>query len=120
MKQYLKKDYKVEEIHSAKAVGSGGLDVLSTPSLIAFVENACFEWSNKLIKKSQTTVGVHLECEHIKASKIGTTVRVEAELVKSSERSFSFSFKVLETESEIARGTHKRGIVITEKFLSDI
>ena len=40
------KTYLVKENNTAKNMGSGDLDVLATPSLVAFMENAAKEYLN--------------------------------------------------------------------------
>ena len=45
------KHYHVTEEQSAKAVGSGSLLVLATPSAIAMVENTCMLISEELTKE---------------------------------------------------------------------
>lgn len=44
------KIFDPEEKHSASQMGSGGLSVLSTPSLVAFMENAAYHWVKPFCK----------------------------------------------------------------------
>lgn len=52
------KTFLVEKHHSAQAMGSGNLEVLSTPSLIAFMENTAKEAANAQLAAGETTVGI--------------------------------------------------------------
>lgn len=119
MKQY-KKDYFVEKKHSASVVGSGDLEVLSTPSLIGFAENACKEMIRESLAADETTVGIAIQVEHLKASPIGATVTVEADLLKREKRRFDFQIKVYEKDVLIASGTHQRVAVNRQKFLEKL
>ena len=44
--------YVIKNENSAENMGSGDLAVLSTPSLVAFMENAAKNYLNKFYKKS--------------------------------------------------------------------
>lgn len=114
------KHYQVTEEQSAKAVGSGSLLVLATPSAIAMVENTCMLISNELTKDYETSVGTAINFNHLKASLIGAKIKVNAELVEEKGRKLEFTFEVFDQEKLIANGNHTRFIVETETFLSHI
>ena len=52
----------------ASTVGSGGLEVFSTPSLIALMENAARSAVEPLLPPDQTTVGVRVDVRHLAAT----------------------------------------------------
>ncbi|MGX6977744.1 thioesterase family protein [Vagococcus elongatus] len=119
MKPY-KKDYLVEKNHAASVIGSGDLEVLATPALIGFAENACKDMVLELLSADETTVGIFIQIEHLKASRIGATVKVEAELLKHEKRRFDFQVKVYEKKTLIASGTHQRVAVNRQRFLEKL
>ena len=47
------KVYQPQPEHSAKIMGSGGLEVLATPALVAFMENLAFETLQEHLKDFQ-------------------------------------------------------------------
>ncbi|MCM2137684.1 thioesterase family protein [Vagococcus fluvialis] len=114
------KHYHVTEEQSAKAVGSGSLLVLATPSAIAMVENTCMLISEELTKESETSVGTAINFNHLKASLIGAEIKVVAQLVEEKGRKLEFTFEVFDQDKLIANGSHTRFIVEIEKFLSHI
>lgn len=42
--------YDTKSKHSAQAMGSGGLEVLATPALVAFMEHAAFTFLQSQLK----------------------------------------------------------------------
>ena len=46
-----KQNYLVQDNNTAKFMGSGDLEVLATPSLVAFMENAAKNYLNTFFKK---------------------------------------------------------------------
>lgn len=73
-----KKDFHVKVEHSAREMGSGDLDVLSTPSLIAFIVNTAKEAVHDRLTDHETTVGIEMNMKHKKATVSGKTVTIIA------------------------------------------
>ena len=67
----LTKKFTVESKDTAARVGSGGLEVLATPTMIAWMENTALELAGQSLSAEDTTVGIVLTVQHTKASKVG-------------------------------------------------
>ncbi|MCS7385749.1 MAG: thioesterase family protein [archaeon GB-1867-005] len=113
-------DYEVKPEHAAKHVGSGEVEVLSTPSMIAFMERTALKCVQKQLPKGFITVGVGVNVKHLKPAPVGAKVTVEAELVKVEGRKLTFKVKAKWKEVTIGEGTHERYIVNKEKFLEKV
>ena len=103
---------------TAKALGSGGLDVLSTPKLIALMENAALLSVRPYLEEGSDTVGTLLNVKHLAATPVGMTVRAETELIEIDRRRLVFSVKAWDEVELVGEGTHERFIVNSEKFVS--
>lgn len=101
---------------TAKALGSGGLDVLSTPKLIALMENAALLSVRPYLEEGSDTVGTLLNVKHLAATPVGMTVRAETELIEIDRRRLVFSVKAWDEVELVGEGTHERFIVDMEKF----
>lgn len=101
---------------TAKALGSGGLDVLSTPKLIALMENAALLSVRPCLEEGSDTVGTLLNVKHLAATPVGMTVRAETELIEIDRRRLVFSVKAWDEVELVGEGTHERFIVDMEKF----
>ena len=102
---------------TAKEVGSGDLLVYATPCMVALMEGAACEAIAECLAEGQTTVGTMLNIEHIAATPVGLEVRAEAEVAEVSGKVITFNVKAYDEAGEIGRGTHKRVIVNSQKFL---
>jgi predicted thioesterase len=108
----------VEEHHLAAHVGSGDLRVLSTPSMIALMEEAAMHCVAPHIEDSQTTVGGHIAVSHLKPTTHGRTITATATLIKIEGRKLQFSISASDEEGLIGEGEHTRFIVDREKFMA--
>ena len=107
----------VEREDTAKEVGSGDLLVYATPCMVALMEGAACEAIAQALPDTQTTVGTALNIEHISATPVGLEVRAEAEVTAVEGKVICFDIKAFDESGEIGRGTHKRVIVNSQKFL---
>ena len=107
----------VEREDTAMEVGSGSLLVYATPCMVALMEGAACEAIQEVLSDSQTTVGTELNIQHISATPVGLEVRAEAEVVAVEGKVITFEVKAFDEAGEIGKGTHKRVIVNTQKFL---
>ena len=107
----------VEREDTAKEVGSGDLLVYATPCMVALMEGAACEAIAEALSDTQTTVGTALNIEHISATPVGLEVRAEAEVTAVEGKVITFELHAFDESGEIGKGTHKRVIVNSQKFL---
>ena len=107
----------VEREDTAKEVGSGSLLVYATPCMVALMEGAACEAIADAMKDTETTVGIMLNIEHISATPVGLDVRDESEVTAVEGNVITFQVTAFDEAGEIGRGTHKRVIVNTQRFL---
>lgn len=105
--------------HSAKALGSGDLEVCGTPAMMALMENAAMLAVAGHMPEGCTTVGGHIESSHLKPTKIGAEIEATATLTKIDGKKLHFNVEAKEGDTVIGRGTHLRFIVHKEKFMSN-
>ncbi len=108
---------KVVYENSAAAVGSGLLEVFSTPSMIALMEKTASSSVQPFLEEGQGTVGIELRVKHLAATPLGMTVRCESELIEADGRRLVFSVKAYDDAELIGEGTHERFIINNEKFM---
>ena len=103
--------------NTAAAVGSGALEVFSTPSMIARMEKASRELVQPYLEEGQSTVGTRLEVSHVAASPIGAHIRAESTLVEIDRRMLTFEVKAYADGELIGEGRHQRCIIYAERFM---
>lgn len=107
----------VEREDTASEVGSGSLLVYATPCMVALMEGAACEAIADALDETKTTVGTELAISHISATPVGLEVRAEAEVTAVEGKVITFEVRAFDEAGEIGRGTHKRVIVNSQKFL---
>lgn len=112
--------YKVNYQNLASQVGSGDLDVLATPSLLAFMENSAKELVNEELSELDSTVGINVEMSHLAPTKLNDEVKVECELINVEGRILTFNILAYDSNNLVSKMMHKRCIVNKEKFMSKV
>ena len=111
-----KQTITVTEAMTAKAMGSGALDVFATPCMIALMENTAFESVQAELEEGCGTVGTALNVKHVAATPVGMKVTCDTELIKVDGRALTFLVKAYDACGLIGEGEHERFIISEEKF----
>lgn len=114
------KYFIVKNEESAKYIGSGDLEVLATPILIAYFENVSKDLVLPFLEEGFTTVGINISIDHLAPSKIGSKILIKSELIDINKRILSFKLEAFENDTLIGEGIHKRCIVNINKFLGKL
>ena len=107
----------VERADTALEVGSGSLLVYATPCMVALMEGAACEAIAEALSETQTTVGTALNIEHVSATPVGMEVRAEATVTEVDGKVITFEVNAYDEAGLIGKGTHKRVIINSQKFL---
>jgi predicted thioesterase len=108
---------QVTDLDTAVALGSGDVDVLATPRVLAWGEAACAEAIAGHLEAGETTVGMRMQIDHVQATPVGATVTIEAELERVEGRRLTFTFDVTDSRGKIAAGRVVRVLVDRDRFL---
>lgn len=111
---------QVEPHMTAAAVGSGGLEVLSTPWMIALMESASRDAVQGFLPAGYTTVGTRVDIRHTAPLFLGAQVTVESRLVEIKDRLLMFEVRAFGENGEIGSGNHERAVVNMDRFLSNM
>lgn len=107
---------KVDHSRTAKAMGSGTLEVFATPAMIALIEKAAWTSVAPELEPGQGTVGTGLKVQHLASTPLGMTVTAKTELVEVSGRKLVFTAEISDETGLIGSGIHERFIVDEAKF----
>ena len=105
---------------TAKAVGSGGLEVFGTPFMMGLMENAAMTAVAGELPEGATTVGSEMNVTHIKPSGLGAEITATAVLAEVEGRKLTFNVGARDAEGLIGEGIHIRYIVDREKFMAKV
>ena len=104
---------------TAKAVGSGGLEVLGTPFMMALMECAAMWCIQPELPEGKGTVGVDIQSSHLAPTPVGMKITATAEVTAVSENGKMVTFKVqaFDEEGLIGEGVHTRAVISNDRFL---
>ncbi len=108
---------QVEREDTAQEVGSGSLLVYATPCMVALMEGAACNALEEALEEGMTTVGTALNIEHVSATPVGLEVHAEATVTAVEGKVISFEITAFDEVGVIGKGTHKRALVNSQKFL---
>lgn len=111
-------EHVVTASDTASAFGSGSVDVLATPRLLALCEQASVEALAGSLDANTTSVGVEVRIDHVAASPIGRHVWAEATLEKIKGRKLYFTVSARDDRGLVAVGKVVRVVVDTASFMA--
>jgi fluoroacetyl-CoA thioesterase len=107
---------------TAVAVGSGGLEVLGTPRLLAWCEAATCAEIEPALGDGETSVGTRVQLEHLAGSPVGAEVEVTATTAYVDGRLHRFTVSAQHTTDGkvVAAGEVTRVVVDAGRFMARI
>ncbi len=110
----------VTDDKSASRVGSGLLDVYSTPAMIALMEKASYLCVQEFSDENETTVGGAVNIRHMKPTAIGKTVVCKSTVIEVKDTRIEFEVEVKEDEVVIGKGMHTRFVIDKSEFVKNL
>lgn len=108
----------VTDDDTARALGSGSVEVLGTPRVIALCEEACCRAVQADLTAGMTTVGMKMRIDHMQPSPIGASVVAEAVLNKVEGRRLTFTVSASDDRGLVAVGKVVRVVVNLDHFMA--
>ncbi len=104
---------------TAKAVGSGGLEVFGTPFMMGLMEYAAMQCVQPELPEGKGTVGVEISSSHLAPTPVGMKVSATAEVTGVSANGKMITFKVTAHDADglIGEGIHTRAVIDNARFL---
>ena len=104
-------------------MGTAVINTISIPvpvafhrRLIWFLEHAARNAMLPLLDPGESTVGIHVDVEHLAATPVGGRVRCQARVIHVDQRIVSFQLLADDEQERIARGVHKLSIIEVARF----
>ncbi len=101
----------------ASDIGNAGVDVVSSPATIGYLEMACHRLLEPCFEEGEASVGTGFRLQHRAAAFPGRAVDVRAELV-GQDGGFTFKVAAYQNGELIMDGEHVRAVVRLSRFLS--
>ena len=107
----------VNENETAEILGSGGLPVYATPAMICHMELSAYKLAEQY---GHQIVGTKVNISHLRACKVGTEVKITAELKEYEGRRLEYYIKVEDDKGLLGEGTHQRFVIDPERFMAKL
>jgi fluoroacetyl-CoA thioesterase len=95
-----------------------GENVFSTPSMISEMEETCrLLLKEKFLQDEEwDSVGTLVNIRHLKATPVGTEVKLKAKVVNVNNRRVTFEVDAVDKIEKIGEGVHERTIINVPEF----
>lgn len=110
----------VNETNTAKAYGSGLIDVFATPAMVGLMENTAHTSVQEFLPQGMVTVGIEINVKHIKATPLGMKVKCNSVLEKIEGKRLFFNVEAFDEVGKIGEANHIRYIVDAIKFVEKL
>src|SRR5450432_4385950 len=100
----LEKHYVVTDAEAVHFMGPDVIPVLSTPSMILWMELTSRENAGPLLQPGDDTVGMTVDIKHLAATPVGMKVRVISKLTRVEGRVYSFEVEAFDESEKIGEG----------------
>ena len=100
--------------------GNTGVYVLATPTLVGLLEGTAVRAIQDQLEPGQSTVGTHVDLRHLKATRVGDTLTLTAEVTAVDGRRVTFHVRAEDSGGLAGEGTHERVLVDLERFLERV
>jgi predicted thioesterase len=90
--------------------------VLSTPSLINYLEQTARLTLKPLLEETESSVGVEIEVKHLAPTLPGQKVKCMAKVIYVDGVFVTFQVEAWDEVEQIAIGTHKRAVIVIDRF----
>ena len=107
----------VTSADTAVAMGSGSVEVLATPRVVALCEQATCAAVAGHLSPDCTTVGMRVQLDHLQPTPVGGSVEAEAILEKIEGRRLTFTVSASDSKGLVAAGKVTRVLVDVARFL---
>ena len=115
-------NHTVTAADSAVALSSGTVDVLGTPRVVAWCEEATMEAISAGLRESDVCVGTRITLEHVEPAAIGQNVVASASVIATDGRIITFEVELRHDEDHggtlLAHGEIIRVVLARERFLA--
>src|SRR5262245_28189018 len=108
--------FLVEPTHANDFAEGGMPAILCTPWLVWFLEHAAREAVLPFLDEGESTVGIHVDVDHVAATPVGHAVTCLARVVHIEGGRISFQLEARDEVEVIARGFHRLRVIRAERL----
>jgi len=111
-------EFIVKPENTAEFIGNTGVTVLSTPSMISFMEYTAASIVVDSLPKSFRPVGTKICVEHINSTPVNAKVTVKATLISVEGRKLRYDVEAFNEKCKIGFGSYEQHLINLDGFLN--
>ncbi|MGH7089991.1 MAG: thioesterase family protein [Stellaceae bacterium] len=108
-------EFMPEERHTAAIVGNS--EVVSTPSLIGFLEQTSHRAILPFVEPDEVSVGTRVEVDHLAAAFVARPIVTQARVAAVEGRRITFEVEARQGDKLVMKGRHGRAIVSRDRLM---
>jgi len=116
----LSRSFTVKEKNTVGFMVPGMPVVATTPYLIGIAKMTCYEIVEPMLEPSVVAVGTRVAIDHLGASKVGSTLLVDARLRSYEKNRYCFAATITDGARTVARIEHVRAAVSVQKLTNTL
>lgn len=110
-------NYIVENNDTADFIGNKDIIMLSTPSMIKFIEKACSNLVIGKLPKNCRVVGTKINVQHINPTSVNSEIKIKVKIAAINGTKILYNIEVFNETCKIGFGTYEQCVVNLERFL---
>ena len=117
---FIEKRIETKPEMAASRFHTSSPQVLSSPSLVTFLQTTCADLMAPFLDKGEMVVSIRIELSHFASVPIGSELMVRAEIIKSRDSTIYFKIDAYDNTEKIASGSNDMYIINEERFARGI
>ncbi len=111
-------EYIVKPENTADFIGNKGVTVLSTPSMIGFMEDTAAHIVINNMPENYRPVGTKIDVEHISSTPVNMKVTIKATLTAIEGKKLRYNVEAFNEKCKIGFGTYEQHVINLGNFLN--
>ena len=111
-------EYTVKPEDTADFIGNIGVTMLSTPTMIRFMEETATHLVIDNIPENHRPVGIKIDIEHVNPTPVNMNVTVKATLIAIEGRKLRYTVESFNEKCKIGFGIYEQHVINLSGFLT--
>jgi len=113
---FIERTIKITPEMAASRFHESSPRVLSSPSLITYLQTTCADALAPFLDEHELAVTVRMETSHLASTPVGMNIRIRAEILRTDGRRVYFKVEAFDDVEKIAEGFNDMFIIDKERF----
>jgi len=117
---FIERNIKTSPEMAASRFHKSSPQVLSSPTLITFMQTTCADLLAPFLEEGEMAVSVRIDMSHLSSTPIGMEIKIRAEVNTIDGRNVNFKVEAFDEIERIAKAINEMYIIDKERFAKGI